>query len=135
MIRLNNSRERLCFALLLHQPLNSRNRKQPPPSTATYMNPLIIGAAVIVILMFNSAMNKNPAAQACAQEILALLKQTPDAKAKDIAAIMAQHQRTRADAGQVTTLVKTGLKKTGIIKNDRPDVMIEVRKAKMLLTE
>lgn len=100
-----------------------------------YMNPLIIGAAVIVIaiLIFNSAMNTNPEAKACAQEILALLKQTPTAKAERIAEIMERHQRTRANAGAVSTLVKAGLAGTGILKNDRQDVMLEVRKAKMLL--
>ena len=101
------------------------------------MNPLIVGIAVIIlgILIYNSSIKKNPEAELCAQEILALLKQNPAAKAKEIAAIMIQHRRTQGDAGQVTMLVKTRLTGIGVHKNEREDVMLEVRKAKMLLNK
>lgn len=93
----------------------------------------IVAALVIGLLIFNSMRNADPEAQACAQDIVALLKQNRDAKAADYADVLKRHGRNASNAGEVLKLIKPKLIQAGIRKEDQLDVLTEIRKAKQYL--
>lgn len=99
------------------------------------MNPMLFIVILIVVafIIFKGFGKSDPSAQACAKEIIQLLKHNPDAEAEEITTIFKAHQRTRQDSGKVTVIVKAHLSQTGILKEEHNNVMTKVRRAKEML--
>lgn len=93
----------------------------------------IVGAVIIAILIFNSLRQQNPEAEACAKDIIALIKQNKAASASDVAEILKTHRRTERDASEVLKLIRPKLIQAGIRKEDHNEFMHELSKAKRYL--
>ncbi len=91
---------------------------------------LALAVGVIAYLVINSAKNRNPYAEACAKDVIQLLKKRQDASPDEIAAIFKQHEVPKEHLDNVTTLVKARLHQINISKDKHALLMLEIRKAK-----
>lgn len=101
------------------------------------MNTFILAGAVALViwLIMRNIMNRDIPAEACAKDVIELLKNDLNTSAKDIAAVYQAHSRTKDDIDKVTTLIKARLTTAHIRKEDQTDVMQRVRQAKSLISD
>lgn len=90
-------------------------------------------AAVVIFLIVRSLSNKDAPAEACARELIQLLRHNQEASVQDIVKVFQSHHRTKTDIGKVTRLIKPRLRQAHILKEDQPDIMQRVRLAKNFL--
>ena len=99
---------------------------------------IVIILAVIATLIFLAIRKSKPldtGAEACAKDVINLLRKRPDANAEEIVEIYKSHQRTLDNISNVTVLIKPKLVQAGIKKDRQALVMLEIRRAKELLGE
>lgn len=96
---------------------------------------LIVGVFVILVAVavWWNKQNTDPAEQACAREIGALLKADRDAKPQAIADVFSKHGIARSRCKQVGRLVMPQLRKHGLNPEDAKIAMIQVRAAYSLV--
>jgi len=96
---------------------------------------IVVGFLSLVgVAIWWNKQNTNPAEQACAREIGALLKADRDAKPQAIAEVFRKHGIARSRCPQVGRLVMPQLRKNGLNPEDSKIAMIQVRAAYSLVS-
>ena len=96
---------------------------------------IVIFAVVVGAMVWRSKWNQNPAEQACAKEIGALLSSNPDAEPRLVANIFVKHEIARSRCQGVGRMVMPQLRKHGLNPEDSKIAMIQVRAAYALVPE
>ena len=101
------------------------------------MNTPLIVIAVIAIaaLIIYSTQHRDPAAEACAKDLIELLRSNKEASPQAIAEIYRAHNRSTTDVGKVSKLIKSRLVQAGFRQEEHEEVMQRVRAAKQLLKD
>lgn len=96
---------------------------------------IVVGFLSLVgVAIWWNKQNTNPAEQACAREIGALLKADRDAKPQAIADVFSKHGIARSRFKQVGRLVMPQLRKNDLNPEDSKIAMIQVRAAYSLVS-
>lgn len=90
---------------------------------------VVIFAVIAGAVVWRSKRNTDPAEQACAREIGALLKSNPDAEPRSIASIFVRHEIAQSRCRSVARMVMPQLRKNGLNPEDSKIAMNQVRAA------
>lgn len=96
---------------------------------------VVIFAVFVGAMVLRSKRNTDPAEQACAREIGALLKSNPDAEPQSVANVFMKHEIARSRCQDVGRMVMPQLRKNGLNPEDSKIAMIRVRAAYALVPE